>query len=108
MDVIRMQPVPAGSPRPPRAACTVLRLDQSWKEAPGMGGLADVFEQDMENLPKVQAGLKSTAKRTVSFSRYQEGRMRHIHRLIDERIVAGLARDGRDPAEVQPFLVAEG
>ena len=108
MDVIRMQPVPAGSPRPSRAACTVLRLDQSWKEAPGMGGLADVFEQDMENLPKVQAGLKSTAKRTVSFSRYQEGRMRHIHRLIDERIVAGLARDGRDPAEVQPFLVAEG
>jgi nitrite reductase/ring-hydroxylating ferredoxin subunit len=108
MDVIRMQPVPPGQPRPKRAECTVLRLDQDWREAPGMGGLADVFEQDMENLPKVQAGLKSTAKKTVTFSRYQEGRMRHIHRLIDQRILDGLARDGRAAAELDPFLVTAG
>ncbi len=108
MDVLRMAPVPDGEPRPKPAPCTVLTLEQSWKEAPGMGGLADVFEQDMENLPKVQAGLKSTANRKVTFARYQEGRMRHIHRLIDERILAGLERDGRPRAEAEPFLVPEG
>ena len=105
MDVIRMQPVPVGEPRPDRAPMTVLNAHQEWKEAPGMGGLADVFAQDMENLPKVQAGLKSRGKSTVTFSRYQEGRMRHIHRLIDARILAGLASDGRDRSVVEPFLI---
>ena len=105
MDVIRMQPVPTGQPRPPRSPVAVLDKHQSWKEAPGMGGLADVFEQDMENLPKVQAGLKSRAKTTVTFARYQEGRMRHVHRLIDARILAGLTADARDRAEVERYLV---
>jgi nitrite reductase/ring-hydroxylating ferredoxin subunit len=107
MDVIRMQPVPTGGPRPQRAPMTVLTLEQSWKEAPGMGALADVFEQDMSNIPKVQAGLKSARKSTVTFSRYQEGRMRHIHRLIDERIHAGLSRDGRPTDELEPFRISE-
>jgi phenylpropionate dioxygenase-like ring-hydroxylating dioxygenase large terminal subunit len=106
MDVIRMQPVPTGSPRPPRAPMTVLSLEQSWKEAPGMGALADVFEQDMANIPRVQAGLKSAAKSTVTFSRYQEGRMRHIHRLIDASIEQGLRRDGKNTEALVPFIVS--
>jgi hypothetical protein len=108
MDVIRMAPVPADGARPAPAATTVLTLEQSWNEAPGMGGLAAVFEQDMANLPKVQAGLKSSGKRTVSFGNYQEARLRLFHRLIDRYILEGLAADGRPRAEVEPFLVAEG
>jgi hypothetical protein len=73
-----------------------------------MGGLAAVFEQDMANLPKVQAGLKSSGKSTVTFGNYQEARLRLFHRLIDRYIVDGLAADGRHRAEVEPFLVAEG
>ena len=105
MDVIRMAQVPDGEPRPERAATTVLTLDQKWSEAPGMSGLAAVFEQDMANLPKVQAGLKSSGKRTVSFGNYQEARLRLIHRLIDQYIVAGLTADGRSLSEAAPFLV---
>ena len=89
----------------------VLRLEQSWREAQGMGGLADVFEQDMENLPKVQLGLKMTAKRAkkgVSMGLYQEARMRLIHRHIDRFIREGLVADGRDVSELEPFLVPEG
>jgi len=104
MDVIRMAPVPDGEPRPAPAETSVLRLDQSWKEAPGMGGLADVFEQDMANLPKVQLGLKSTGKRTVSFGNYQEARLRQVHKMIDRFILDGLQRDGRSRAEVERFL----
>jgi hypothetical protein len=111
MDVLRMMPVPDGADRPKPAPMQVLRLEQSWKEAEGMGGLADVFEQDMENLPKVQLGLKMTAKRAkkgVSFGLYQEARMRLIHRHIDRLILEGLAADGRDASIVEPHLVAEG
>jgi hypothetical protein len=86
----------------------VLTLEQSWSEAPGMGGLAAVFEQDMANLPRVQAGLKSSGKASVTFGNYQEARLRLFHRLIDQYILDGLTADGRDRAAVEPFLVAEG
>jgi phenylpropionate dioxygenase-like ring-hydroxylating dioxygenase large terminal subunit len=108
MDVIRMAPVPDDGPRPDPAPCTRLTLEQSWHEAPGMGGLAAVFEQDMANLPRVQAGLKSSGKSTISFGNYQEARLRLFHRLIDRYILDGLEADGRSRREVEPFLVPEG
>lgn len=111
MDVIRMAPVPEGSERPEPAKTQHLQLDQSWREAKGMGGLADVFEQDMENLPRIQLGLKMTAaraKRTVSFGAYQEARMRLIHRHIDDLIRQGLREDGRDSSEFESLAVPAG
>ena len=108
MDVIRMAPVPDGGVVPDPAPCIRLRLDQAWKEAPTMGGLADVFEQDMENLPRIQAGLKTTGKRSVSFGNYQEVGLRQHHQLIDQFILSGLEADGRPRSEVERFLVAEG
>lgn len=110
MDVMRMLPVPAGKERPDPAPTQRLTLEQSWHEAVGMGGLADVFEQDMSNLPKVQAGLKiraGNAKQGVSFGNYQEARLRMNHRHIDDFIVRGLRADGRSRAEVEPFLVPD-
>jgi len=111
MDVLRMMPVPDGQERPAPAPIQRLRLDQSWKEAEGMGGLADVFEQDMANLPKVQLGLKVRTphnKQSVSFGNYQEARLRMAQRLTDELILEGLQRDGRSRAEVEPFLIPNG
>jgi hypothetical protein len=111
MDVIRMMPVPDGQDRPKPAPIQRLRLEQSWHEAEGMGGLASVFEQDMENLPKVQLGLKMTAKRAqkgIKFGLYQEARMRLIHRHIDDAILEGLRADGRSVDEVAPYLMPEG
>lgn len=111
MDVVRMLPVPDGQPRPAPAPVQRLRLDQSWHEAEGMGGLATVFEQDMANLPRVQLGLKMTAHRAakgVKFGLYQEARMRLIHRHIDRCILDGLSRDGRSSEELAPFITPEG
>lgn len=108
MDVYRMQPVPPGSERPDPAPCQVLTLDQDWHEADGMGGLADVFEQDMSNLPRVQAGMYSTGKPGVSFGNYQEARLRLTHRHIDDFVRAGLEAAGRDAAELDRFAVPEG
>ncbi len=108
MDVYRMVPPPDDGPTPDPAPTTHLTLEQRWKEAPRMAGLADVFEQDMANLPRVQAGLKSTAKPTVSFSNYQEARLRKFHRVIDAYVDAGLQAAGRDTAELDPYRVPEG
>lgn len=107
MDVIRMAPIPTDGRAWAPAPCTRLALDQSWREAPGMGGLADVFEQDMENLPKVQAGLRSRGKAGVSLGDYQEAGIRQHHRQIDRLILAGLAADGRPRSEVERFLVPD-
>jgi hypothetical protein len=108
MDVWRLAPIPEGQPKPAPAPYRVMKLEQNWKEAEDMGLLADVFNQDMENLPKVQAGLKSTGKKGVSFGNYQEARLRMIHRNIDTFILEGLAADGRSRSEVERFLVPEG
>ena len=45
--------------------------------------LARVFNQDVYNLPKVQAGLETGAIDTVTFANYQETKLRHFHRLLD-------------------------
>ena len=108
MDVIRMAPNPDSGEVPEPAPQQVLTLEQSWHEAEAMGQLADVFQQDMDNLPKVQAGLKSTGKRGVSFGLYQETRMRMHHRMIDGYIDAGLDADGRDAAELDRWRVPAG
>ena len=108
MDVIRMTPVPDGADRPDPAPVQRLSLDQSWHEATGMGGLAEVFEQDMANLPRVQAGMSSSGKRGVTFANYQEARLRLLHRLIDRFVLEGLAADGRSADLVAPYLVPDG
>ena len=105
MDVIRMQLVPEGEPTPPPCKPVRLTIDQEWSESPGMGSLAAVFAQDMDNLPRVQAGLKTIGKKTVSFARYQEGRLRHMHRLTDQYIDEGLKADGRSTAALDPFRI---
>ncbi len=107
MDVYRMAPLRDGEERT-AAPTSRLTLEQAWSEAPGMGGLAAVFEQDMANLPRVQAGLKSSGKSSVSFGLYQEARLRKIHHLIDSSIAGGLTAAGRSEDELAPFAVAEG
>jgi phenylpropionate dioxygenase-like ring-hydroxylating dioxygenase large terminal subunit len=75
--------------RPPAAQIHWLGPDDDWTEAPELGFLARVFNQDTFNLPKVQAGLHTMAKKTVTFAAYQETKLRHFHRLLGD----WLARD---------------
>jgi phenylpropionate dioxygenase-like ring-hydroxylating dioxygenase large terminal subunit len=74
--------------RPPPAKERRLGLDDPWTDAPELGMLAKVFEQDVFNMAKVQAGLESTWKPGVTFSNYQESKIRWLHdlftRWIDE------------------------
>ena len=69
--------------RPPAAPIHWLGIDDNWVDAPELGMLARVFNQDVYNLPKVQAGLETGAIDTVTFANYQETKLRHFHRLLD-------------------------
>jgi hypothetical protein len=63
-----------------------LTLDQKWTEAKELGGLGDVFEQDMDNLPYVQEGLHASKTGKVQLANYQEIRLRQFHRTMDKYI----------------------
>jgi hypothetical protein len=80
---------PFAGERPPAAPIHWLGIDDNWVDAPELGMLARVFNQDVYNLPKVQAGLETGAIDRVTFANYQETKLRHFHRLLD----AWLTRD---------------
>ena len=49
-----------------------------------MGFLTRVLNQDAANLAKVQRGLHAARYSHVTFTRYQESKLRHFHALLDE------------------------
>ena len=85
MECMVLSPFQAGH-RPPPAAVHWLGADDDWTQAPELGSLARVFNQDTFNLPSVQLGLRSSPYEHVNFSRYEETKIRHFHKLLDDRI----------------------
>jgi hypothetical protein len=77
-----MLPVPEGEDRPPPAKCYYLDLDDDYIEAPELGHLAKVFNQDTLNLPYVQKGLHNLKE--VIFANYGETKPRHFHKKYNE------------------------
>jgi hypothetical protein len=68
--------------RPPPAKERKLGVNDPWTNAPELGMLAKVFEQDVFNMAKVQKGLETTRKPGVTFSNYQESKIRWLHDLL--------------------------
>ena len=79
--------------RPPPAKERKLGVDDPWTDAPELGMLAKVFEQDVFNMSKVQRGLETTRKPGATFSNYQESKIRWLHDLFTKWVdePAGLA-----------------
>jgi len=78
------EPAPDPEHRPPAAPIHWLGPDDDWVEAPELGMLAKVFNQDVVNLPWVQKGLKTMKQPYVIFADYGETKPRHFHKLLDE------------------------
>ncbi len=76
----------AGDERPPAAPINWLGDDEDWTDAPELGLLARVFNQDVYNLPHIQTGLETMPQPDVTFADYQETKPRHFHKLLDEWI----------------------
>ena len=80
------EPVPRGVP------LHFLGPDEKWTAAPELGGLGDVFEQDMDNLPYVQQGLRCSKTGKIQLADYQEIRIRQFHQTLEKYLNGELGK----------------
>ena len=83
MEIFVLHPIPAHGDYE-TAQMHWLDKGESWTHAPGFEALGIVIDQDMANLPKIQRGLRAARHKTITLSDYQEIRIRHFHRRLDE------------------------
>jgi phenylpropionate dioxygenase-like ring-hydroxylating dioxygenase large terminal subunit len=74
--------------RPPPASIHWLDIGEPWTEAPELGSLANVFDQDTFNIPNIQRGLRAASHEHVTLARYQETKIRHFHTLLEKYVNA--------------------
>jgi phenylpropionate dioxygenase-like ring-hydroxylating dioxygenase large terminal subunit len=95
MEIILFAPIPKDGVRPPPAAIRYLDENDSFMDVEDLlGTAAQVFQQDMGNLPYVQEGLRASGIGVVHYGRYSEGRIRHLHHMIHRYIEDGEAAEG--------------
>lgn len=75
---------PPGAKVTKGAAMRFLGLDEPWSTAKELGVLGHVFDQDMENLPFVQEGLRCSKNGLVNYGDYQEIRIRQFQQTLDK------------------------
>jgi hypothetical protein len=85
MECMFLDPWPAGEDKPPAAPIHWLGEHDDWTDAPELGMLARVFNQDSFNLSKVQKGLASLRK-DITLANYQETKIRHFHHLLSRYV----------------------
>ncbi|MEU1275461.1 aromatic ring-hydroxylating dioxygenase subunit alpha [Streptomyces sp. NPDC005799] len=86
LEIFYLTPVPEGQPRPEPAKVHWLERDGDWLDAPELGSLGAIVNQDRINMPEIQRGLKALprTKPGITLASYQESRIRHFHaRLMD-------------------------
>jgi nitrite reductase/ring-hydroxylating ferredoxin subunit len=86
MEVRILMRTPKGEVAPKAPPMHLIPPDQPFTSASHLigGALAGVFDQDMENLPYVQQGMKASANHRLELGHYQESRIRHFHRTLDK------------------------
>ena len=84
---------PFAGERPPPASRHVLGVDEPWTNAPELGLLAKVFDQDTFNMANVQLGLEATFKPGITLGNYQEAKIRWLHRLLGQWVDRDRPRD---------------
>lgn len=86
MDIRILMRGKPGEPLPKAAPMHLIGEDEPFASAAHLigAGLAGVFDQDMENLPYVQEGMKASANKRIELGKYQESRIRHFHQTLDK------------------------
>jgi len=91
MSVRLTAPLPgAGAPRPPAAPIMELDFDEPFSSRPEIGLLSLIFDQDMSNLPRIQAGIRGADpnRAEATLGRYQEQRIQHFHEVLERTLGA--------------------
>ncbi len=85
MEIMLLHPIPEDGDY---QVATVHQLEpsQSWTVAPGFERMGMVIDQDMDNLPRVQRGLRAARHSSLTLADYQELRIRHFHARLDRQL----------------------
>ena len=75
--------------RPPNEPVHFLTEDETFIDAPELGMLGKVFNQDLFNMARVQQGLETTHKPGVTLGNYQESKIRWLHDTLTRCIEGG-------------------
>jgi hypothetical protein len=86
MECMFLAPMPESGEFTPVSEIHWLGADEDWTEAPELGMLARIFNQDLRNLAFVFEGLKATAREHIRLSDYNELKLRHFHQLYGEKV----------------------
>lgn len=86
MDIMLLAPWPEGKPKPPARPTRRLGPDESWTNAPELGTLAKIADQDTANMLAVQKGLKAKSPDYIWYSSYQESIIRNFHTLYERKL----------------------
>ncbi len=84
MECMYLAPIPKDGNFEPVREVHWLGPDDDWCDAPELGMLAKVFNQDVVNMPEVQRGLKMLKHPEIIFANYGETKPRHFHKLLNE------------------------
>ena len=83
MECMYMAPIPDDGVYEKGLPIHWLGADDDWVEAPELGMLSKIFNQDVRNLPFVQEGLEATHRETLQLASYHETKLRHFHELLE-------------------------
>lgn len=86
MDVFQIAPFTGERPEPAKEI--KLDADTPFAGTEGLNILGNILDQDVFNMEKVQYGMETSAKETVTFTSYQEDNIRWMHELTDRYMEA--------------------
>ena len=86
MECLDLAPIPEDGKCEPCRTIHWLGPDEDWTEAPELGMLAKVFNQDVRNLPHVQRGMHTMQRDYIQLSDYNETKPRHLHMILENWI----------------------
>jgi phenylpropionate dioxygenase-like ring-hydroxylating dioxygenase large terminal subunit len=81
-EILVLQPLPPGKPRPAPAKPIRLEVEDSYTTVPGFA-LASILDQDTDNLKMQRNGARASRKGAQSLGNYQEARIRQLHLTLD-------------------------
>ncbi len=89
MECMYLAPIPENGEYTPVSKVHWLEPDEDWTNAPELGMLTKIFNQDVRNLPHVYAGMKATARKNLRIGDYNELKLRHFHQHYAKALELG-------------------
>jgi nitrite reductase/ring-hydroxylating ferredoxin subunit len=82
-EIMVLQPVADGAPEERGVPMRMTPSDEPWRRAPELGLSGPLFDQDQENLRKLQLGLKNDSITHIQLANYQERTIRNFFQYLD-------------------------